>query len=108
MVFIVAQVDIEARLVLFDESIFQNERVFFCISGEKIDVDHGGQPQPDVVAWIPSLRVILPHAVAQIFCLTNVDNASRRILHEVDARGARKALNLLTYIHGASPAQSAR
>src|SRR5712691_6971546 len=61
-----------------------------------------------MIAWIPPLRVVLPHAVAQIFRLTDVDNAPRRILHEIDAGSARKALNLLTYIHGASPAQSCR
>src|SRR5690349_7515250 len=61
-----------------------------------------------MIAWIPGLRVILPHAVAQIFRITDVDNAPRRILHEIDAGGARKALNLLTYIHGASPGQRCR
>src|SRR5438046_437020 len=36
MVFIVAQINVEARLVLFDEGIFKNERVFFRVGGEKI------------------------------------------------------------------------
>ena len=49
MNFIVAQVDIEARLVLFNEGIFQDERVFFRLCGEKINIDNGGQTRPDVI-----------------------------------------------------------
>ena len=72
----------------------------FLYQWQKIDVDYGGRPNGYDSVGLRS-AIILPHAIAQIFRFTNVDNAPRRILHEIDA-GVREALNLLTYIQGFS------
>src|SRR2546428_3738896 len=54
--------------------------------------------------WPPICRKIRPPPTAKILGLADVDDASRRIFHQIDAGVAREALDLLTYVHRTSPA----
>ena len=88
--------------MFFDQGVFENERFFFRVGGQEIDGHHGGQAQADMVAWVTALREILPDPVAEIFGLAHIDDLSDASLIN-RRRGRRKPLDLLTYIHGASP-----
>ena len=104
VVLVVAQVDVEARLVLLDEGVFEDEGFFLGVGDQEVDVHHRGQAEADMKARVAALRVVLSHPAAQVLGLADIDDLAVGVLHQIHARRAREAFDLGADIrHGASP-----
>ena len=85
---VVAQPDVEARLVLADEVLLREQRLRLGLDDEVLDVvDESGQR--------PARREVRGDALADRLRLAHVDDAAARVAEEVDARLVRQAGALL-------------
>ena len=104
VVLVVTQVDVEARLVLLDEGVFEDEGLFFGVGDQEVDVHHRGQAEADVKARVAGLGVVLPHPAAQVLGLADVDDLAVGVFHQIHARRAGEAVDLGADVrHVASP-----
>jgi hypothetical protein len=93
VVLVVAQVDVEARLMLLDQRVLEQQRLFLVRGDDRLDVGHDPVEQRHEVAVVARRRLeVLPHAVAQHAGLADVDRLAAAVLHDVDARRRRQPL----------------
>ena len=82
---VVAQQDVEARLALLDEIVFERQRLFVVGDDDVVDVD-GLAHQRAGFGVLPAAFVeVAGHAAAQVLRLAHVDDFAFGILVEVHA-----------------------
>ena len=97
--FVVAQQNIEARLVLFDEIVLKGERFLVVINLNKIDVARFGNQTTGLGFRQPVFVEIASDAAAQILRLADVQNLPFAIFVEVNARLGGKLRYFLAEFH---------
>ena len=92
-VLVVLEVDVEARLVTLDQRVLQQQRFFLVRRDDGFDVGDDPLQQRDEVAAVAGGGLeVLADAVAQHRRLADVDHLPARVLHDVDARLDRQAV----------------
>ena len=97
---VVTQQDVESRLSLLDEVIFERERLMFVGDSDVLDIDSLAHESAGLGIGLGSLQKIGANARSQIFRLTDVNNLAFSVFVEVTAGGGRKSSNFLVQIHG--------
>ena len=93
VVLVVLEVDVEARLVLLDERVLEEQRLLLVRGDDRLDVGDDPLEQRHEVAAVARRRLeVLAHAVAQHGGLADVDRLAAAVLHDVDAGRRRQAL----------------
>ena len=97
---IVAQQDVEARLLLLDEVIFEGQR-FFVIGDDDVVNVYGFADQRAGFGVFPAAFVeVRRDARAQVLRLAHVDDFALGVLVEIHAGGGGEAADFLGEIHG--------
>ena len=101
--FIVLELDVVKRLVLFDEAVFQQQRIGFRGRDEPLDVMDLGNEEPGL-AVVVVLGEVAGDAFLQVFGLAHIKKAAVHIEVLVDARLLGKArqglLDVFGFCHG--------
>ena len=71
-------------MVLLDEGILKQQRFFFRISQQDIQISDFGYQKLDLIAGISGSRKIGTHALTQIAGLAHVNDLIRCVFHQVD------------------------
>ena len=81
---IVFETNIIPRLELLNEGVFEQQRLFFAVRNNDLDIGQLGEQKADLGATIPTPS-ILSDPCAQILRFTDIDNGSALILEFIDA-----------------------
>jgi hypothetical protein len=82
---VVFEQDVVLRLVLFDQIIFKDERLFLRADDDRFDrFDLLGE-EGDDRAGVPALRIVLLHPRFQVLRFAYVEDLPLFVLHQVDA-----------------------
>ncbi len=83
---VVAKLDVESRLMLLDQRVFEDGRLLLGTGDDRLEIAHGALQKRHEVAFIArgSLKVA-PHARAQALRLADVDDDALAILEQVAA-----------------------
>ncbi len=93
VIFVVLEVDVEARLMLLDERVLEEQRLLLVRGDDRLDVGDDALEQRHEVAAVARGRLeVLAHAVAQHGGFADVHGLAAVILHDVDAGGRGQAL----------------
>ncbi len=93
VVLVVAQVDVETRLVALDERVLQQQGLLFVGRDDRGDVSNDPFQEGHEQAAVARRGLeVLAHARAQIARLADVDRLAAPILHEIHAGFGRQAV----------------
>ena len=99
---VVAQQDVEARLLLLDQVVLERQRLFVISDDNVVDID-GLADQRAGFRVIPSpLMKIGRDARAQVLSLANVNDVAFGVFVQVDDGGSGQAADFLREVHGNS------
>ena len=91
VVLVVLELDVEARLVLLDERVLQQQRLLLVRGDDRLDVgDDALEQRHEVAAVARGGLEVLADPVAQDRRLADVDRLAAPVLHDVDARRRRQ------------------
>ena len=97
--FVVAQQDVEARLALLDEVVFERQRLFIIGDDDVVDID-GFAHQGAGLRVLPAAFVkIAGHAAAQVLRLAHVDDFALGVLVEIHAGLGRDGADFGEEVH---------
>ena len=82
---VVAQQDVEARLALLDEVIFERERFMLVGDGDVVHVDSFAHQRAGLGVGLRGLEKVGAHAGAQVLRLADVDHLALGVLVEIAA-----------------------
>ena len=92
---VVAQQFIETRMNVFDEPALQQKRLPLCFAFQNVEIgdniQHGLLSTAQICAW----NEVTGDTVRQAEGLADVQDLSRRVLHQIDPRNARKRPGLV-------------
>ena len=92
---VVLEVDVVVGVVLGDEVALEHEGLVFVVDDDVVERAHLLHHQGDLLAVIGQVRV-LPHAVAEVLRLPDIDDGPLGIFPEVASRFGRDLLHLLS------------
>jgi hypothetical protein len=92
---VIAQQDVEARLALLDEIIFESQRFFVVAHDDVIDVDRLAHQRSGLRVLPPPFVKVAAHAAAQVLRLANVYDFALGILIQIHAGIGRDGANFL-------------
>ena len=84
---VVAQADVEARLVLLDEVLLRQQRLGFGVHHQRLDLIDRGDEVP--AATRARIREVRGHALADRLRLADVQHPSAGVAEQVDPRLVR-------------------
>jgi hypothetical protein len=94
-ILVVAQLDVEARLVLLDELILEDRRFLLADGDHRLEVAHDLAQDGDEVPGVgPTLLEVAADARAQALRLADVDDLPLLAEEEVTARRSRQRVEL--------------
>src|ERR1700678_482382 len=96
---IVAQQDVEARLLLLDQVILERERFSVVGYDYVVDIDGFADERAGFCVLPPSLMEIGRDARAEVFRLADVDNFAFGVFVEIDSGERREATDFAGKIH---------
>ena len=97
---VVAQQDVEARLVLLDEVVLERQRLFFVVDQDVIDVARFRDQRSGLYVGQLVLGKVAADAIAQALGLADVDDAARGVLVQIYAGNQRKLACLVAEFYG--------
>ena len=97
---VVAQQDVEARLVLLDEVVFERQRLFFVVDQDVVDVARFGDQGAGLDVGQLVLGKVAADAVAQALRLAHVDHAAAGVFVQVHAGRKGKLRYFFSEFHG--------
>ena len=97
--FVIAQQDVEARLLLLDEIVLECQRLFIIGDDNVVDVDGLANERPGLCIQPPAFMKIRGNPGAQILCLADVDDFAFGVLVQVHAGGGGQGADFLRQIH---------
>ncbi len=100
---IVTEQNVEARLALLDEVVFQRERFPLVCDENVLEIDGLAHEGTGFCVGLVGGKKIGPHARAQVFCLSDVDHLAFGVLVEVTAGAGRECAYFVVQIHGKLP-----
>ena len=80
---VVAQQDVEARLVLLDQVVFERQRLFFVIDQDVVDIARLADQRPVLTSASCRRRSSCGPAMPQDFGLADVDDPAVRVLVQI-------------------------
>ena len=95
---VVAQQDVEARLLLLDEVVFQRQRFFFVVDDDVLEVDGFAQQGAGLGVLGRALEKIRTHPGAQVFRLADVDDLTLCVFVQIHARRGGQGADFLVKI----------
>ena len=99
---VVAQQDVEARLALLDEVVFEGEGLVLVGYEDVVEVDGLAHERAGLGVGLRSLEQIGTDARAQVIRLAHVDHFAVGILVEIHAGLGWQAADFLVQVHGAT------
>ena len=90
--FIILEQNIVSRHVLFNERIFQDQRLKFTGGNDGIKVIHPGHHAPRFFIMARIILKILTHPVFQFFCFAHINHRALNVHHNIDAGTQRQAV----------------
>ena len=101
--FVVTQQDIEARLALLDQVIFERERLMFVGYGDVLDVDGLAHERAGLlIVALVRLQKIRSHPRPQVLGLADIDHLTLGVLVQVATGRGRNRPYLLNQVHSTS------
>ena len=100
--FVVAQQDVEARLLLLDEVILKRQRFFIIGYYDVVNVDGLADQRPGFRVLPAAFVEVGPDARAQVLRLAYVDDFAFGVLVQIHAGGRRDGADFLGKIHRAT------
>ena len=100
--FVVLEKDVESRLVLFDQVRLEDQRLDLVIDDNELKIRDHAYELPRLRILVSARLEILPHAVAQVFCLADIDDLAGGIFVKVNAReqsAAALAFRLMSHLN---------
>ena len=97
---VVAQQDVEARLVLLDEVVLERQRFFFVVDQDVVDVAGFGDQRAGLDVGQPVVGEVAADAVAQVLGLADVDDPAAGVLVEIHAGREGKLRYFFAEFHG--------
>ena len=85
VVLVVAQPHVEARLVLLDQRVLEQQRFLHVCGRDDLDVGHARDQERNLVAAVAALVEVAADARAQALRLAHVEHARVGVLEDVDA-----------------------
>src|SRR5262249_1497418 len=92
---VVLELDVKARLDVFNKSRFQEQGIDLGFGGQEVDVRDDLYQVGDAEVFRGPLVEVMRCAIAQGFRLADIDHAPLPVLHQIDAGPGRKLLYLL-------------
>ncbi|MCX5742351.1 MAG: hypothetical protein NT062_07630 [Proteobacteria bacterium] len=114
---VVAQLHVEARLVLLDQVVLEEQRLLRRRHHDRLDVvdQPREEARRDEEPLVAALAEVLPHADPEVLRLADVDHRALGVLEQVDARIGRDAVEQLVdglarqwHARNVAPARAAR
>jgi len=96
---VVAQKNVEARLVLLDEVILERERFLFVVDQNVVDIARFRDQAAGFGVGQLVFGKVAAHAVAEDFGLADIDHAAVRVLVQIHTGRQRELPCLFTEIH---------
>ena len=103
---VVAQQDVEARLALLDQVVFERQRFVLVGDQDVVDVDGLAHERAGLGVGLRGFEQIGADAGAKVLGLADVDDLALGVLVEVHARLGGQNANFLDEIHGGDAALS--
>ena len=97
---VVAQQDVEARLALLDEVVFERQGLVLVGDGDVFEVDGLAHERAGLGVGLRGGEEIAAHACTQILGLADVDDLALGVLVEVTAGARGQGTDFLQEIHG--------
>jgi hypothetical protein len=97
---VVAQQDVEARLALLDEVVFEREGFVLVGDEDVLDVDGLAHERAGFGVGLRGFKQIGAHARAQVVGLAHVDDLALGVLVEIHAGLRGQGADFLVEIHG--------
>ena len=91
---VVAQQDVEARLVLLDQVVLERQRFLLVVDQDVVDVARLGDQGAGLDVGQALVGEVAAHARAQVLGFADVDNGAVRVLVQIDAGQKRAAARL--------------
>ena len=82
---VVAQQDVEARLALLDQIVFERQRLFVVGDDDVVDVDRLAHQRSGLGVFPAAFVEIAGHAAAQVLRLAHIDDLALGVLVEIHA-----------------------
>ena len=99
---VVAQQDVEARLALLDEVVFEGERFVFVVDEDVVEVDGLAHERAGFGVGLGGFEKIRADARAKVFRLADVDDFAVGVFVEVDAGLGGEGPDFFLEVHGKS------
>ncbi len=102
---VVAQQDVEARLALLDEVVFEGEGFVLVGDGDVLDIDGLAHERAGLGVGLRGFEEVGADARAQVLGLADVDDLALGVLVEVAARRGGEGPDFLVKIHAGKNAR---
>jgi hypothetical protein len=102
---VVAQQDVEARLALLDEVVFERQRLVLVGHQDVFQIDGLAHQRAGLGVGLRGFQQIRPDARAQVLGLAHVDHLALGVLVEVHAGLRGQSADFLVEVHEAEPCQ---
>jgi len=79
--FVVAHAHVVARLVMFDEGVFEKERLLLIGGDDALHIRRQAANELHAEPRVARAGKIVSHAVAQVRCLADIDDGPLAVLH---------------------------
>src|ERR1700680_1177893 len=96
---VIAQQDVESRLALLDQIIFEGQRLFVVCNHDVINVDGLAYQGSGLGIFPPSFVEITGHAAAQVLRLAHINDVALGVLVEIDAGFHRNGADFGLQVH---------
>ena len=98
---VVAQQDVEARLALLDQIIFERQRLFVVGDHDVVDIDGLAHQRAGLGVFPAAFVEVAGHPAAQVLRLADVDDVAFGVLVEIHAGLGRNGADFGLQVHGA-------
>jgi hypothetical protein len=95
---IVFKQDIETRLVFLDQIGLENESFDLVIDDDELEIRDGFDQSPGLGVLVSARLKILPHAIAEVLGLADIQDLPISILVQVDARSDGKGFEFVLQV----------
>ena len=99
---VVAQQDVEPRMALLDEVVFQSQRLVLVGHQDVVQIDGLAHQRAGLCIGLRGLQQVGAHARAQVLRLADVDDLALGVLVEVDTGLRGKRADFLVEVHKAA------
>jgi len=96
---VVAQQDVEARLALLDEVVFQRQRLAFVVDQDVVDIDGLAHQRAGLRIGLRGFEQIGAHSRAQVLRLADIDDLALGVLVQVHAGLRGQCADFLLQVH---------